>query len=64
VLTLGVIRWSEEKDRWLRAHGGVSFQEITLHLLEDDLMDIVESPSHKAQQAFVVRFRGYAWVVP
>ena len=59
-----MIRWSEDKDQWLRANRGISFQEIASHILASDLLDLIENPARKEQQAFVVRSGGYVWVVP
>ena len=33
-------------------------------ILSDNLVDMIENPSRGGQEAFVVRFRGYIWVVP
>jgi uncharacterized DUF497 family protein len=61
---MDVIRWSEEKDHWLRSQRGISFQEISAQILGDDLLDVLESPSRENQQVFIVRCRDYTWVVP
>jgi hypothetical protein len=59
-----MIRWSVEKDIWLQEHRGVSFQDIAACILSDGLIDMVENPSRGGQEAFVIRFREYTWVVP
>ncbi len=59
-----MIRWSAEKDIWLQEHRGVSFQDIATCILSEDLVDMVQNPSRAGQQAFVIRFRKYIWVVP
>jgi hypothetical protein len=59
-----VIRWGDDKDRWLREQRGVSFREIADRILSDGLIDMVENPSRHGQEAFVIRFRTYTWVVP
>jgi hypothetical protein len=59
-----MIRWNPEKDLWLQAHRGVSFQDIATCILSDDLIDMFENPSRDGQEAFVIRFRDYIWVVP
>ena len=59
-----MIQWSAEKDLWLQEHRGVSFQEIATSVLSDNLVDIIESPSRGGQEAFVIRFGRYIWVVP
>jgi hypothetical protein len=59
-----MIRWNAEKDFWLQEHRGVSFQEIATCILSDNLVDMIENPSRDGQEAFVIRFRKYVWVVP
>jgi len=59
-----MIRWNAEKDLWLQERRGVSFQEIATCILSDSLVDMIESRSRDGQEAFVIRFRKYVWVVP
>jgi hypothetical protein len=59
-----MIRWNAEKDLWLQEHRGVSFQDIAACILSDNLVDMIENPSRGGQEAFVIRFRKYIWVVP
>jgi uncharacterized DUF497 family protein len=59
-----MIRWNNEKDLWLQEHRGVSFQDIATCILSDNLIDMIENPSRDGQEAFVIRFREYIWVVP
>ncbi len=59
-----MIKWSEEKDRRLRENRGVSFQEISAAVLSGNLIEIMENRACRGQMAFVIRLRGYVWVVP
>jgi uncharacterized DUF497 family protein len=59
-----MIKWSEQKDRWLRENRGVSFQEISAAVLSGSLIEIMENPARRGQMAFVIRLHGYVWVVP
>ena len=59
-----MVRWNAEKDLWLQEHRGVSFQDIAACILSGDLVDMIENPSRNGQEAFVIRFRNYTWVVP
>jgi hypothetical protein len=59
-----MIRWSAEKDLWLQEHRAVSFQEIATCILSDSLIDMIEIPFRDGQEAFIIRFRKYTWVVP
>ena len=60
----GGFRWSVQKDRWLRANRGISFGDISAEILAGNVLDLQKSPSRSDQQVFVVRHRGYVWVVP
>ena len=59
-----MIRWSPEKDLWLQKTRGVSFQDIAACILSDNLIDMIENASREGQEAFVIRFKNYVWVVP
>jgi len=53
-----------EKDLWLRNTRNISFQEIADHILAGDYIDILENPSRKGQEVFVLNIKGYVWAVP
>ena len=59
-----MIRWNPEKDLWLQENRSVSFQDIAACILSDNLVDMIESPSRDGQEAFVISFKNYIWVVP
>ena len=59
-----MIRWNADKDLWLQEHRGVSFQDIAACILSDNLVDMIENRERGGQQAFLIRFRDYIWVVP
>jgi uncharacterized DUF497 family protein len=59
-----MIRWNAEKDLWLQERRGVSFQDIATCILSNNLIDMIENPSRDGQEAFVIRFKNYIWVVP
>jgi hypothetical protein len=59
-----MIRWSADMDLWLQEHRGVSFQDIAACILSDNLVDMIENRERGGQQAFLIRFRDYIWVVP
>ena len=59
-----MVRWSPEKDRFLRLTRGVSFQQIADVIISGEYMDILENPSRPGQDIFVLRIQGYTWVVP
>ena len=59
--------WSVEKDLWLIANRGVSFQELLAAIEEGDLLAIEEHPnpaSYPGQRVLVVKMNDYAYAVP
>jgi len=59
--------WSEEKDLWLRATRGIGFEDVVRAIGAGDLLDVAvrTGPSrHAGQRILIVRFAGYAWLVP
>lgn len=59
-----MIRWDEEKERWLQMNRGISFQEIADRILAGEYVDMLENPSRPGQDIFVLAIRDYTWVVP
>jgi uncharacterized DUF497 family protein len=59
--------WSSEKNEWLKAVRGVSFEEIVFHIHAGGLLDVLEHPNearYPGQRIFVVDVEGYAYLVP
>lgn len=59
-----MIRWSEEKDQYLRRTTGISFAEIAEMILNRQYLEILEHPSRANHQLFVLRIRDHTWAVP
>ncbi len=59
-----VIKWNEEKDKWLILNRGVSFKEILDKILGEKYIDILENPHRPGQYIFIVSLKSYVWVVP
>ncbi len=60
-------RWSPEKNRKLIAERGISFEEVVSAMAHDGLLNELEHPNksrYPHQRLFVVRVRGYVYVVP
>ena len=59
--------WNDDKNRWLRVHRGMSFEQLRDALLAEGLLDIL-GPSDPArypnQRRYVVLCEGYTWSVP
>ena len=59
-----MIKWNDEKNKWLMRERGISFQEIADIILKGEYIDILENPTRSKQDIFILRFHGYTWVVP
>jgi uncharacterized DUF497 family protein len=61
------MKWSTAKNTRLMAERGVSFEEVLAAIAHGGLLDLLEHPnqaSYPGQRMFVVRMRGYAYLVP
>jgi len=59
-----VIKWNEDKNKWLMQERGISFQEIADIILRGEYIAILENPTRPNQDIFLLRIQGYTWVVP
>ena len=60
-------RWNHEKNETLKMDREVSFEEITLAIEDDGLLDILHHPNQEkypGQRILVVCLRGYVYLVP
>jgi len=61
------INWNTEKNIRLKLERGVSFEEVLAAMSHGALLDVVSHPNteqYPNQCIFVVRIRGYAYLVP
>lgn len=61
------INWSTEKNIRLKLERGVSFEEVLAAMAHGALLDVVVHPNKEQypnQRMYVVRIRGYAYLVP
>ena len=61
------MNWSTEKNIRLKAERGVSFEEVLSAMSHGALLDVLDHPNtqqYPNQRMFVVRIRGYAYLVP
>lgn len=59
--------WSDVKNAQLKRSRGVSFEEMVEAIADGGLVDVLEHPNrgrYPAQRLFIVRWRGYVYVVP
>ena len=60
-------QWDPDKNEWLKAERGVSFDQVVMHIEGDDLLDVYEHPNKKKypnQQILVVKIEEYVYLVP
>ena len=60
-------RWNHEKNETLKVDRVVSFEEITLAIEEDGLLDILHHPNQEkypGQRILVVCLQDYVYLVP
>lgn len=61
------IRWSNEKNEWLKEHRGVCFEQIVISLGKDDVLEILDHPSQEKypdQKVAIINIEDYAYLVP
>jgi uncharacterized DUF497 family protein len=61
------INWNTEKNIRLKSERGVSFEEVLAAMSHGALLDVVSHPNKEQypnQCIYVVRIRGYAYLVP
>ncbi len=61
------VNWSTEKNIRLKAERRVSFEEVISAMANGGLLDVLDHPNtaqYPNQRMFVVRIRGYAYLVP
>lgn len=61
------MNWNTEKNIRLKAERGVSFEEILSAISHGGLLVVLDHPNkvqYPNQRMFVVRIRGYAYLVP
>ena len=59
--------WNEEKNKWLKKHRNISFEEIAFYIEKGGLLDSYEHPNkerYPRQSIFIVRTNFYVYIVP
>lgn len=60
-------QWDPDKNEWLKAERGISFDQVVMHIEREDLLDVYEHPNKKKypnQQILVVKIEEYVYLVP
>jgi hypothetical protein len=58
------LNWSHEKNQFLNAERGISFEEIALLIESGHILGIEENPGRSNQKIYVLEIRNYAFIVP
>jgi len=58
------IIWDDGKNHWLEVERGISFEEISEKLLNQNYYEILENPTREDQLYFILELKDYTWVVP
>lgn len=57
------IRWSNEKNEWLKEHRGVYFEQVVISLGKDGVLEILDHPSQEKypdQKVAIINIEDYA----
>lgn len=63
----GEYEWDDEKNAWLRAVRGISFERAIYAIETENLLDVVSHPNaerYPGQRIYVVDIEGYVYLVP
>lgn len=55
-----IIKWNEEKNKWLKKNRSICFEEI----LGSKLIDWRRHPKKEGQELFIFFYKNYFWSVP
>jgi len=61
------ISWDPEKNVFLMAERGISFEDVVFHIMAGDILDTIEHPNQERypdQQIHVIAIEGYVYLVP
>jgi uncharacterized DUF497 family protein len=59
--------WDDEKNSILKKQRGISFEEIVVAILDNQILDVLEHPNRQQypnQKLYVIEYQGYAYAVP
>ncbi|HRX15663.1 MAG TPA: toxin [Spirochaetota bacterium] len=59
-----MIKWNDDKSKFLQFERGVSFEEIAVKLADNDIIDIIENQNFPNQMIFVMEINEYIYAVP
>ena len=59
--------WNDEKNEVLERTRGVCFEDVLVHILNGDVLDVIRHPNQERyprQNIIVLDVEGYVWLVP
>ncbi|MFT5576908.1 MAG: uncharacterized DUF497 family protein [Bermanella sp.] len=62
-----IIAWSPEKNEWLKAERGVSFEDVVFHITAGDILQTIDHPNqtkYPEQQIHLIAIEDYVYLVP
>lgn len=62
-----IVAWNSEKNKILKAHRGVSFEDVAFHIMAGDVLDTVEHPNQErypGQRIHILSIEDYVYLVP
>jgi hypothetical protein len=63
-MKFATVKWSPDKNEWLKAHRGVSFEAVLAALQSNKVIDDVANANRPHQRNLIVEIKGYICVVP
>ena len=61
------IAWDPEKNEFLKAERGISFEDVVFHIQAGDIIDTFDHPNqhrYPGQQVHAIAVEGYVYLVP
>lgn len=62
-----IFNWDEEKNKKLKEHRNISFEEIILCIHENKIVDVIKNPNsakYPDQYMYLVNYNNYIYAVP
>lgn len=58
------IDWDPEKNKWLQENRGISYEECLIAMEHEGLLANIPNHPRSNQWKFIVKIKGYAYVIP
>lgn len=60
-------QWNADKNKFLKKHRGVTFEQIVMHVENGDVIDIIDHPNatkYSHQRVLIIKINEYVYSVP